>query len=284
MRFAWITDPHLNHVPASLRERWLESIRVQRCEAILISGDVAESHDLTLRLRDVAESLAIPVYFVLGNHDFYGSSIGATVAKVIHACREHEQVHYLTDLSPIPIGDERGKPIYLLGEDGWGDAAEGDYERSYVRLNDFQQIEDFAKSNHQDWKRQLGELGAESAERLRSKLDDLPDGAADVLIITHVPPFRDACWYEGHTTDDDWAPFFVCGQVGRVLRDFARQRRDCDFTVLCGHTHHGGVANIESNLTVYTGGATYGEPSIVGVINAAQRPLRPEPAIASGDT
>ena len=91
-------------------------------------------------------------------------------------------------------------------------------------------------------------------------------GLALVLVATHVPPFRQACWYQGKTTDDNWAPFFVCGQVGEVLLRCSAARPDCQFTVLCGHTHNEGIANIADNLVVYTGAADYGNPDIEAVI------------------
>ena len=54
----------------------------------------------------LAEALKIPIYFVLGNHDFYGSSIAATRQSVIHASREHPLLHYLTDESAIELEDD----------------------------------------------------------------------------------------------------------------------------------------------------------------------------------
>ena len=50
----------------------------------------------------------------------------------------------------------------------------------------------------------------------RTNPESLPDDTRSVIVLTHVPPFREACWYQGHTTDDHWAPFFVCGEVGQA--------------------------------------------------------------------
>ena len=274
MRLVWVTDLHLNHAAAAERDLWLRQVEAQQCEGLLISGDIAESSDVVACLRQIAEPLQLPVYFVLGNHDFYGSSIGATVQTVIRACRELPQLHYLTDLAAIPLRSSSPNPktgpnpgTYLVGEDGWGDASEGDYEGSYVRLNDFVHISDFQAAEPSTWKGMLAKLGADSAERLAAKLAALPEDARQVLIVTHVPPFRDACWYEGHTTDDNWAPFFVCGQLGRAIRAISQARRQCQYTVLCGHTHHSGIARVEPNLTVHTAAATYGQPQIAAIVD-----------------
>lgn len=249
-------------------------IAAEPCDGLLISGDIAESHDVVPWLVRISQRVSVPIYFVLGNHDFYGSSIAATLRAVVDACRETSRLHYLTDLSAARLTPADGStPIYLVGEDGWGDATEGDYENSYVRLNDFVQIDDFRSTDYANWKSMLGQLGDLAAERLSAKLQALPEDARQLIVLTHVPPFREACWYEGRTTDDDWAPFFVCGQVGRVLRAFSRDRPQCQCTVLCGHTHHGGIAQVEPNVTVHTAGADYGHPSIAAVIDTAHESL-----------
>ena len=77
-----------------------------------------------------------------------------------------------------------------------------------------------------------------------------------------MPPFADACWHEGRLSDDDWLPYFTCAAVGEVLRELARARPDRQLTVLCGHTHGGGEAQIEANLRVLTGEAVYRRPQL----------------------
>lgn len=87
-----------------------------------------------------------------------------------------------------------------------------------------------------------------------------------VIVLTHVPPFREATWHEGHVSNDDWLPYFSCKAVGDVLVKVMESRPDCHLTVLCGHTHGGGVATILPNLQVITGAAVYGHPKIQQMI------------------
>lgn len=270
MQLVWTTDPHLNHVPVERWESWITSIASHGADGVVISGDISEGDDVVFRLQQIAERLAMPIYFVLGNHDFYKSSFGMTRQRVIHASREDSRLRYLTDMPPIQLDHD----TFLIGEDGWGDATEGDYENSTITLNDFRLIEDFHSVDPARWKQQLVDLGKAAAERLTEKLSALPDTAAHVLVITHVPPYREACWYEGKTTDDNWAPFFVCGQLGRAIRRTAETRPSCRFTVLCGHTHNEGTADIASNLVVHTGAAQYGEPDIEGMITLGREGIR----------
>ncbi|MCG8651036.1 MAG: metallophosphoesterase [Pirellulales bacterium] len=259
----------MNHVPIQAWERWIAAQLSCHADGLIISGDVSEGDDVCFQLQRLSEAVDLPIYFVLGNHDFYQNSIAGTRRKVIEASRDHDRLFYLTDLSAIRLAPR----VVLLGEDGWGDATVGDFEDSTVRLNDFSLIDEFRDSDPNGWKELLQQQGRESADRLAAKLENLPADTDQVVVLTHVPPFREACWYEGKTTDDNWAPFFVCGQLGAVLRQAACSRPDCRITVLCGHTHHAGIANITDNLIVHTGGANYGNPAVEGVLNIESQSL-----------
>lgn len=263
MKFIWVTDPHFDHVAASDRDDFLASLRDQQADGIFLTGDIAEGDEVAVMLRRLAAEAGLPVYFVLGNHDFYGKTIAATRRDVVAVTREDQRLDYLTDGQPIRLGES----VYLIGDDGWGDGTVGDYEASPIRLRDFAMIDDFVQMPPERWRDQIAQLGRESAERLDVKLRSLPANATDVIVLTHIPPFREACWYEGRTTDDLWAPFFVCGEVGRVLQTFAPERMGLRITVLCGHTHHDGVATIAPNLVVYTGASAYGSPAIEAMVS-----------------
>ena len=236
-------------------------------DGLVITGDISEAEDVVFQLNRMSETFPFPLYFVLGNHDFYGSSIESTRHNVRTCVGQSRSLHYLTESAPIELAPGH----HLIGEDGWGDATIGDYENSTVRLNDFLYIKDFNRIDPISWPRILREQGAESATRLKTKLGGIPDDACEVLVATHVPPFREACWYEGKTTDDFWAPFFVCGQVGQTLRSFALSHPDIQVTVFCGHTHHDGIAEILPNLVVHTGAAHYGTPKVNQTVKVETR-------------
>ncbi len=262
MRIAWITDPHLNHCSLPAWERLIDQVELAVCDGVLITGDVSEGEDVVFQLQRLAGAIASPIYFVLGNHDFYYSSLDRTRRAVSAAAAAHPLLHYLHDLSSI----ELSPTIAMVGIDGWGDATQGDYEHSIVRLNDFRLIDDFWDAPTKTWRGKLASLGKDSADRLRAKLTTACTRYKTVMVATHVPPFRESCWYEGRTTDDHWAPFFVCGQVGDALRAAAHSHPSTMIEVYCGHTHHGGVARIADNLKVITGAADYGHPIVQSVI------------------
>jgi len=88
-----------------------------------------------------------------------------------------------------------------------------------------------------------------------------------VILATHVPPFREACWHQGKISDGDWLPHFTCQAVGDVLLEVMKENPDRHLTVLCGHTHGGGEAQVLPYLKVLTGAARYGRPALHNVIS-----------------
>ena len=258
MRIVWTTDPHLNHIAVQAWDQWLAKIASQSPDAVLITGDISEGDDVVFQLKRLSEAINVPLYFVLGNHDFYQSDIVRTRRNVAAAVDQNSLLNYLTGSPPIKLDET----VYLVGEDGWGDATRGNYEASPIRLNDFALIDDFAQVDKSNWKSMLQEQGKRSANRLRMQLEQVPAETTQLIVATHVPPYCESCWYEGRTTDENWAPFFVCGQVGDVLQQFADENATIELRVLCGHTHHAGTAELSDNLIVHTGAATYGQPDL----------------------
>lgn len=56
--------------------------------------------------------------------------------------------------------------------------------------------------------------------------------------------------------------FFSCKAMGDVLAEVMLKNPEKQMTVLCGHTHGSGNAQILPNLMVHTGSARYGYPKI----------------------
>ena len=47
---------------------------------------------------------------------------------------------------------------------------------------------------------------------LRHLYDVLPEAMQrfkEVFLVTHVPPQREACWYDGQIADDEWAALYL---------------------------------------------------------------------------
>ena len=257
-RAVWLTDIHLNFVDPPQLQDFLDHIKDSAAELILISGDIAESPSVTDYLNLLSRHLQVPIYFVLGNHDFYFGAIAPTRARVHARCSSDPYLHYLTDNEVRELTPHTG----LLGHDGWADARFGDYEHSTVALNDYRVIQDFQGLDKQQRRRLLEQLGDEAADSIQRRLPEAMERFEEVYLVTHVPPLREACWHEGRTAHDHWAPHFACKAMGDVLLQVAAAYPDRHLIVLCGHTHSGGEIRPADNVLIITGGAEYCFPGI----------------------
>ncbi|AGF77941.1 hypothetical protein UWK_01381 [Desulfocapsa sulfexigens DSM 10523] len=112
----------------------------------------------------------------------------------------------------------------------------------------------------------LNSLGDLAATHFQDVLPGALEHFKHVIVLTHIPPFKESCWHEGEVSADDWLPHFSCKAVGDVLVKFMEGFPDKQMTVLCGHTHSSGVCQILANLQVKTGGAKYGSPMIQEIV------------------
>jgi 3',5'-cyclic AMP phosphodiesterase CpdA len=265
MRLAWCTDVHLDHLTPSSRTRFAETVRTSGCDALVLTGDLSHAPLLRSHLEELSRVLARPVYFVLGNHDFYQGSIEEVRADVRALCAGDPWLRYLPDAGPIALDDA----TVLVGVDGFGDGRLGRVIETPIVLNDHLLIRELAGLPRLRLAARLAELGDAEARALEALLARVGD-ARRVVVATHVPPFRESTWHEGKLSDDDWLPFFSCKAVGEVLRAHVSTHAGQTLTVLCGHTHGAGVAVMDERLVVHTGAAEYGEIAIAGVLDTTR--------------
>jgi 3',5'-cyclic AMP phosphodiesterase CpdA len=283
MRLAWVTDIHLNAAAPGPTDDLVRSLVDSAADALLVGGDTGESDSVAGYLSMLADRLRRPIWFVLGNHDFYGGRLADVRAAMRTLSLGSPWLRWL------PAEGEVGltKRTALVGHDGWADGRLGLGTASRVILNDYLLIGDLmeafsrrmpggARSSdewHEAFWAAQGErfealraLGEEAASHVRAVVPRALDRFEHVLFLTHVPPFREACWHDGHISDDEWLPHMTCAAVGLALRDAMEARLDRRMTVLCGHTHGEGFAQILPNLVARTGGARYGDPVLQAVI------------------
>ena len=267
MKLAWATDIHLDHAGESARRKFCQSVKEQ-ADALVVTGDIAESRILGSALTALAALTERPVYFVLGNHDFYRGSIADTRRQVAYVVGDTEGLVYLSQSGVVELTPNTA----LVGHDGWADGRLGDLDRSEVILNDFLLIDELRCWRDRDTldkpalRRVLEALGDEAAGYLKGVLAPAAEKYPHVIIATHVPPFREAAWYQGRPSGDDFLPFFACKAVGESLLEAARSYPGRQILVLCGHTHDGGELEVLENLRVVTGPAEYGKPEIQQII------------------
>lgn len=268
MRLAWLTDIHLNFVEDDgERRQFFESVREQS-DVVAISGDIAESHVVERYLREMEEVLQRPILFVLGNHDFYRGSIVRTREAVSKLAAESEYLIYLTASGVVQLTPGTA----IIGHDGWADARLGDFENSDVMLNDYFLIEELRNRkddfvlDKKELRDLLNGLGDEAGRHFEVTLTDAASRYARIIVVTHVPPFREAAWYEGRTCDDNWLPHFSCKATGDAILKVMKMRPQCELLVLCGHTHGSGETHPFDKLRVLTGDAKCGRPQIQEIL------------------
>jgi 3',5'-cyclic AMP phosphodiesterase CpdA len=262
-RLAWVTDIHLNFSDDGDRISALcDKIAEARADALLVTGDIGEAESVGRYLRALRDRTGRPVYFVLGNHDYYGSSVVKVRQEMEQLTREEIDLHWMPSTGVVSVSESSA----LVGHDSWADGRLGDWEGSEVMLSDYFAIRDLCGLGKADLLARLNVLGDEAADFFREAVPRALERHRHVYVLTHVPPFRESCWYDGHISDDDWLPHFSCKAAGEVLAAEMKSHPEHQMTVLCGHTHGGGEARILPNLVVYTGGAVYGSPHLQRVL------------------
>ncbi len=258
----------MNFLDSAERRQFLETV-AERADAVAITGDIGESISVIDLLKEMEEILRRPIYFVLGNHDFYRGSIGKTRDDVAKYANQSEFLVYMTATNVVQLSPKTA----LIGHDGWADARLGDFENSTVFMNDYVAIHDLRK-----WEGDFGldkpalaealnVLGDEAARHLEKALRQAVSDYSSVIALTHVPPFKEAAWYRGKNSGEDHLPHFACKVVGDALRRVMDCNQQSRLLVLCGHTHGKGEVEITDNLKVLTGEAEYAQPAIQQVFD-----------------
>ena len=259
VRATWLTDIHLNFMRPLALDAFYARVRQEQPQVLLVTGDIGESDSVVRFVRELSE--IAPIYFVLGNHDYYRSSI-ATVRAAMQRL-DDDRATWLPAHDPLRIAPR----VVMLGVDGWGDARCGDVGASVV-LSDWNLIDDFrrARSDRAARIEILQRLGGNEARALRDLLARAP-ASPELLVLTHVPPFPEACVYDGKPSEPGWLPWFTCVATGEALLEHAHAHPETRITVLCGHSHGAGVHAPLPNLEVRTGGwppgvEGYGNPIV----------------------
>jgi Icc-related predicted phosphoesterase len=262
MKIVWTTDIHLEFADELARSIFYRTIANEKADCLVVTGDIANSKLIERLLREMQAKIGIPVYFNLGNHDFYGGSVLAVRKWARAITKAKVPLHWIEAAGIVDLGDR----ACLVGVDGWGDGQLGDPMWSKVLLNDWDLIDEFSIKNaiHDKAARMdlLGKLGQSAAHEIRATLIKALPKFDQVLLMTHVPPWKEATWHEGAHSNDDWLPWFSCKAVGDAIVEQAAKHPSKKITVLCGHTHGAGHSKINDQIEVYTGGARYRSPEV----------------------
>lgn len=285
MKIAWATDIHLDFITspgdlvASARnlDIFCQQIEKGNPESVILTGDISVSKFLKDHLIYIESKLRRPIYFVLGNHDFWGS----TFEKVRKDCTDlSKSSEYLRYASCLPYVELTPRTA-LIGHDGWYDGYNGDPNGSNVVMNDWLRIGEFVRENcvvasSSAQSRNMNSILAISREQSNAAAAHLVRSIKSVvaqkkyrtvIVLTHVPPFVEAHYHKGSPGDPAMHPWYTSRTMGSMLLSAAKSNPDIRFEVFCGHTHGKFSLQVTENLFCHVGGSEYSNPDTQGTFD-----------------
>jgi predicted phosphohydrolase len=268
MKLAWCTDTHFDIYDESLNVplRMGAALREAGNDGIVISGDISQSHLLKEHLSALTTGFGSNnVYYVLGNHDVWGSDSGEFRKNIIP---NGYPGRYLSEQDPIKLTSD----TYITGFDGWYDARYGDYTRTQFLMNDWYRIGeicgDFIAGNGS--RESVIPICRRIADKLASsvpgRIAKIAKTAKRVIIATHIPPFVQNSNHRGNPSDAGSLPWYSSKASGDMLLDVFRKYPSIEFTVVCGHSHSHAKYSPTKNSEVITGFAEYRRASVAGTL------------------
>lgn len=250
-----LTDLHLDRANQDQVYDLLHRLRHTRYDCVIITGDITDSSHISQHIRALATAcLPRPLYFVCGNHDYYGSSFKEVETEIAKLCKSIKNLHQLDGTRVLSLG----KGIGLIGDRGWPDARAGDALATPIENPDRWQIEDFQGLDHQQLLHRMQSMGRESAARIRSIYPLALTRFRHLIVATHVPPFDNSVFHKNSPADDQHLPHFCNLSVGAMLISVLRAFPHRRVSVLSGHSHGSCVRQITRNLTVRVGASRNG--------------------------
>lgn len=266
-RFAWATDVHLDFVSDDSAVAFGRSLIAADPEGIIITGDISTADKLVRHLSLLESVVKRPIYFVLGNHDYYGSS----TTKVRETMKELSNISQYIRYLPLSAYTTLSPGACIIGHDGWYDAGNGNWKTSTFAMSDWTYIQDFAIVSESGRNlTKIVEVSQKLAHEGVMHVHNAIKGATryykSIVVATHVPPFAESHIHEGKVGDADAQPWFTSRMMGDMLLKASTAFPDTMFTVLAGHTHGEFSGQITKNLYVHVGGADYARPKLQKII------------------
>lgn len=257
----WATDLHLDHAGTDMANKFCSHVNSLNPDNLFISGDIASRNTFKQYTTLLKEKINAKIYYILGNHDFYGSrmSFEEEEANLIAEGNLSGLIHLNGDIIKLD------KSTSLIGHRGWACGTAGLGSKTNCSINDQFQIGAFKNIPKLTLFMKLRALGEESAEKITNSCNKaINDGAKHLFILTHVPLGEESAWFDGNKSEPSYLPWFCNEIAGKAIRRLAINNQDVSFTVLAGHTHHPGISRLEQNLVTYTAGAKYNNPTSCG--------------------
>ena len=255
---AWATDTHFELANDKQFKKFIESS--EECDALLITGDIAQATSWQHYIYKVAKKLAPkPVFFILGNHDIYYSDLFTEHDKLLSI--NIDNLHPLTVMPPYIIGDN----IAIIGHQNWWD---GGYSEQYSNLidrtfmfQDYYLIENLKDLiTPKERFNRLKEMSEAATSLILEKLKTAFDKVDNVILAVHVPPFKENCTHFGLAMTSNFLSHFSSKILGDALFFLMRNIPHKKLLVLSGHTHEETTYSPLPNLVSKTNKANLLKP------------------------
>lgn len=289
MRLGFATDIHLDHIKATHdlgKQKRVGAELTKHVDALVVGGDISVGKYLEAHLGAFLEGAACPVYFVLGNHDFWlmhEDSIWG-IAKSFEGSLDFS--------GPVELTPDTA----LVGVSGWYDTRAGDWMSPGIIMPEFQTTTRLMNlgpvqvgRNQLVWPPELKHemhrvcqaWADEQTAKFMPKLEEAAEKYRKVFIVTHIPPWVESCWSPtgkrpclSRDNSPEWLPWSVNVGLGMKIEALAEDYPDIQFQVLSGHTHGEGETKLDWNLRAFSGKASYGIPKLARVFEVEEdRPL-----------
>jgi predicted phosphohydrolase len=234
-------------------------INAQNPDCVVITGDISIATMIETHLEWLEEFIPrIPIYFVLGNHDYYDGSIAGVRSRLEDYNKTTGRLIWLTSAGVIPLTEKTA----LVGHDGWYDGGYSNWFKSRLVMAEYHIVREFRFKVPQVVFETLQELAGQCASHIDTHVQSAAKTHQNVLFATHVPAFRNNSRAPDRSlSDSSWLPNMSSKKAGDALLRAADAFPDVQFTCLSGHTHTAWEERYLFNLRELTGASDYGNPA-----------------------
>lgn len=244
-KYLWFTDPHLSRVMPWNKIALISYLRKENPSGIFLTGDISNGFFATLDLKILSTFVKCPIYFVLGNHDYYGSSFGKVHSDIKSLCKKNKNLVWLTDSEPVSLSNDSA----LIGTEGWYDGGAGN-PKYLAGTIDWFMIEELRKLNSSEERLEaFRNLASTSAKLIEEKIDKaFSNGHSTVYILTHFPPWKEATHHIGTFFENYWLPYNTNVILGETIEKVMKKYPGKNAKIMAGHSHEKKWIHVANNI------------------------------------
>lgn len=241
---------HLDRVNLVKKILFIRSLIKENPKAVFLTGDNSSGRYLYYDLYALATFVKCPIYFVLGNHDYWHSDRDKINQKVNKLINKFPNLVWLSNSEVVSLTPK----VALIGDEGWYDGYNGDPKYLKYTL-DHLMIKDYRLLPNMDEKiKAFREFSTQSNNRLVEKLNQAIDrGYRTIYILCHFPPWKEATRHPGTIFEKFWLPYDTNIKLGKEIKRIARLHKKTNIIVFTGHTHEPKYVRISKNIMCHIG-------------------------------